>query len=141
MDGQSGRRNQDHMQDLQPKKPRGNGFSLVEVVVVILILGILAATAAPRLLNTTGTATDNGLHQSLSVTRDAIDLYAAQHNGVLPGAVTDGTYAAGTGWCVRRQLKYFSRADGQVSKTDRINYPLGPYFHSFPKGTAGATGR
>jgi len=65
------------------------GFTLVELVVVVMILGILAAVAAPRLLGTSGTATDNGLRQTLSVVRDAIERYAASHNGDFPG--TDET--------------------------------------------------
>lgn len=63
---------------------RRTGFSLVELVVVIMILGILAAVAAPKLLQTSGTATDNGLKQSLSVVRNAVELYAAEHGGALP---------------------------------------------------------
>jgi general secretion pathway protein G len=70
---------------------RRNGFTLIELVVVIMILGILAAVAAPRLLGTSGNATDNGIRQSLSVIRDAIELYAADHGGALPGA--DGNEA------------------------------------------------
>ncbi len=68
------------------------GFTLVELVVVVLILGILAAIAAPKLLNTSGSATDNGLKQTLSVIRDAIELYAAQNNGTLPPSTTDANF-------------------------------------------------
>jgi general secretion pathway protein G len=70
---------------------RRQAFSLVELVVVIMILGILAAVAAPKLLQTSGAATDNGLKQTLTVVRDAIELYAADHGGALPGA--DGNAA------------------------------------------------
>ena len=68
------------------------GFTLIELVVVIMILGILAAVAAPKLLNVSKSATDNSLKRTLAVVRDAIELYAAENAGAYPGA--NGTQAS-----------------------------------------------
>jgi prepilin-type N-terminal cleavage/methylation domain-containing protein len=67
------------------------GFTLAEMVVVIMIIAILAAIATPRLLNTSHSAADNSARQSLNVIRGAIEAYAVSHNGELPGA--DGNEA------------------------------------------------
>ena len=68
-----------------------NGFTLIELVVVILILGILAGVGAPKLFSTSGMATENGVRQTLSIIRDGIELYAADNAGVFPACTTDGS--------------------------------------------------
>ncbi|MEX2308233.1 MAG: type II secretion system protein [Pirellulales bacterium] len=62
------------------------GFSLLEIVIVVMILGILGAIAAPRLLGTSQQAVDQGLRQTLSIIRDAIDSFSAENPAELPGA-------------------------------------------------------
>ncbi len=32
-----------------------NGFTLIELVIILMLIGIIAAFAAPRMLNVTGT--------------------------------------------------------------------------------------
>ncbi len=66
------------------------GFTLVELVVVVLIIGIIAAVAAPRMFDTAGDARQNSTRQSLSVIRDAVELYKAQ-NGNYPTAASLAT--------------------------------------------------
>lgn len=57
---------------------------------VILILGILAGVAAPKFLDTSKKAKENGLRQTLSIVRDAIELYMADQ-GSLPPCTSPGT--------------------------------------------------
>jgi len=48
------------------------------MVVVILVLGIIAAIAAPKMFNTAGDARNNTTKTTLSVVRDAVELYKAK---------------------------------------------------------------
>ncbi len=59
------------------------GFSLIEMVIVILILGIIAAVAAPRMFDTATTAEENTTRQQLAVLRNAIEMYRAR-SGIYP---------------------------------------------------------
>lgn len=65
------------------------GFTLIELVVVIMIIAILGAVAAPRLMGTRQTAVDAGLMKTLANLRNAVSIFASENGGALPGA-TDG---------------------------------------------------
>ena len=116
---------------------RARAFSLVELVIVVVIIGIIAAIAVPRIGRAAAGADEAALRADLATVRTVIYMYAAEHGGTFPGAVSDGTNAAGTAKCFRWQLWYFSNAQGVISQTEQTGYPFGPYLGKFPKGPFG----
>ena len=63
---------------------RRKGFTLVELVVVILVMGIVAAVAAPKMFDTANDARESSTKHSLTVVRNAIELYRT-NTGKYPG--------------------------------------------------------
>ncbi len=79
------------------------GFTLVEILIVVAILGILASVIIPEYRNYTQKAKESAAKENLQMLRSAIERYAIQHNGVAPG------YDSNTGFpvpsLVESQLK------------------------------------
>ena len=65
-----------------------NGFTLVELLIVVVVLGILAAIVIPQFSDASSDAKLNRLLTDLQTMRSQIELYKIQHNGALPGAGT-----------------------------------------------------
>lgn len=74
-----------HFREIDTMSAR-RGFTLVELLIVVLVLAILAAVAVPRLGGLAEQATDSGLRQTLAVIRKAIQRYSIDNGGALPGA-------------------------------------------------------
>lgn len=56
------------------------GFTLIELIVVLAIVGLLTSIAAPRYFRSVERAREGSLRTSLNVMRDAIDQYAADRD-------------------------------------------------------------
>jgi len=62
---------------MQPPQRPSQGFTLIELIVVLAIVALLASIAAPRFLGSVDQARETSLRSSLAVMREAIDRYAA----------------------------------------------------------------
>lgn len=61
-----------------------NGFSLMEMMVVLVIMGILLSLVAPRLLNQKGEAQVTAAKNDINSMSTAIDVYSMNNNGAIP---------------------------------------------------------
>ena len=70
---------------------RQSGFTLIELVVVIVILGILAATAAPKFMNLQGDARISALNGLKGAVKSAVSMTYSK--AILKGIEKEGTGA------------------------------------------------
>lgn len=66
-----------------------SAFTLVEVLIVVVILGILAAAVVPQFTNATSDAQRNATRDQLIKIRRALDVYYVRNNNTYP-TVTAG---------------------------------------------------
>lgn len=66
------------------RKTLAKGFTLVEILIVVVILGILAAIVVPQFTNAANEARTGNIATQVSTIENQLELYAAQNNGTYP---------------------------------------------------------
>ncbi len=110
------------------------GFTLVEILIVVIILGILAAIVIPQFTEASNDARESALKSDLQTVRSQLELYKVQHLEHYPDQVDDGSgWAADTGSFITR-LTSRTNAQGEIMADgdDPADYPFGPYLQKFP---------
>ena len=110
------------------RKPPRRAFSLIELVIVIVILGIIAAIAIPRIGSGSRNAGESALRANLASLRNAVDWYYGEHHNVYPGTNPDGLGGgADSEAAFVSQLTMYSDTNGNVSASKDPAFPFGPY--------------
>ncbi len=109
---------------------KNNGFTLVEILIVVLMLGILAAIVLPKFSNATATARASMLADDLRVIRTQISVYKAQHTGVAPGYPVGG--GGGNEATFIAQMTMASDVEGDTQPAGTAGFDLGPYLREIP---------
>jgi len=109
-----------------------NAFTLIEVILVVTILGVLAALVMPTFQGHIVKARESTAKDSLRTMRTQIELYKWQHGGSLPG------YAGGAGIPVgvlQFQFTGTTTVDGAASPSTVPTDPFlyGPYVMKLPE--------
>lgn len=112
------------------------GFTLVEILIVVIILGILAAIVIPQFTEASTDARKSSVASTLQTIRSQIELFKVQHNDIIPGVAndTDGTAA----WKI--MLKYTDQVSTKITDTTGIadkkdldkKIIYGPYLQQAP---------
>jgi general secretion pathway protein G len=111
--------------NLEVVSMRKTAFTLVEILIVVVILGILAAIVIPQFTSASNDARQSGLASDLQTSRSQLQLYKTQHLERWPSLKEDGT--ADT-------ANFIARMTGKTDSTGKINAAgvLGPYLMKWP---------
>jgi prepilin-type N-terminal cleavage/methylation domain-containing protein len=117
-----------------------NGFTLVELMIVVVILGILATVVIPQFSNASQMTRQNTLREDLQNLRTQIALFKAQHREIAPG-YTPLTSGSPTEANFVSQMTQFSAEDCTCSASNGGAFQFGPYLLRVPDNpVAGETG-
>ena len=103
------------------------GFTLLELTMVAMIIGVISALAIPRLSRAGRNADVAAQHEDWSRIQRQVEFYATEHGGAYPAGVTDGANGANTAAAFLAQMTRFTAVDGRASTTLAAPYVYGPY--------------
>jgi general secretion pathway protein G len=103
----------------QENRMKKSAFTLVEILIVVIILGILAAIVIPQFTQASNDARTNALASDLQTVRSQLQRYKVQHLDNFPGTTMSSLLTSRTNQA------------GTVG-TDANLFPYGPYLQKFP---------
>ena len=107
-----------------------SGFTLIEILIVVILIGILATIIIPQISVSTDDAKLNTLTANLTQLRNSVELYYYQHKNAYPGAAVPATKpgdVTDTATAFIAQLTRYTDENGNISNSKGGAYTFGPY--------------
>lgn len=111
---------------------RARAFTLVEILIVVVLLGVLAAIVIPAVGHSATSARQTTLAMDLNLLRRFIPVYTSQHLEVPPGYPGGNRSEAPTEDAFVAQATLSSDIDGQTAARGTPGFRLGPYLSNVP---------
>lgn len=111
-------------QDSAKTRPSpARAFTLLELLIVVLILGILAAIVMPSFTSASAQGEEAAVRANLRILRTAMERYRLQHKGSYPTSLT--------------ALDRYTSDAGAMSSNKTAVYKFGPYVRKIPRCPTG----
>jgi len=102
-------------------RTRQSGFTLVEILIVVIILGILAAIVIPQFTNASEDARQSSVTSQLQTLRSQVELFKLQHRERYP--TTDLVVTSAWDW---------TKLTGKTDEDGVAGGNFGPYLQQVP---------
>ncbi|MDB5332737.1 MAG: hypothetical protein JWP03_3888 [Phycisphaerales bacterium] len=118
-----------------------SAFTLIEILIVVIILGIIAAIVIPQFSNASHQARENTMRDCLRYLRTQVTVFKAQHRDVPPGFPGGSPSSTPDATTFLAQMTNYSDDLCNTSATASDVYHFGTYLSSMPANPlTGATG-
>ena len=112
---------------------RQKGFTLVEILIVVLLLGVLAAIVLPKFSNASANARTSMLASDLQTLRTQITVFQAQHCGVAAGYPDGNSSAVPTEADFVLHMTKASNNSFLTAEPGTPGFEHGPYLRKMPE--------
>ena len=111
---------------------KAKAFTLVEILIVVVLLGIIARVVLPLVADSAISARESALAQALQMLRRYVLIYTTQHLEVAPGYPDGDTTQASTEQAFVEQITLSSNSSGQTAAVGTPGFERGPYLARLP---------
>lgn len=125
------------------KRKNNKGFSLVELIVVVLIMGIIAVALAPQVMKWVGTSKEQTDESNKAALKSSVQVALAdwQIDNAIPASGSDQTYTVSAGTLSGSDATGWTGLKDKIDEVTAGDYPEPQAVTSFTITIYGGSGK